>query len=146
MFQEIVVATDGSEQALQAARVAGDIAQKFQAKLTLLSVFDMTDSMAVYESGPENISYVEVVRQMGEGMHESVQRRTGEVLQEMGVSYQSRCEIGHPVDTIVRVAEDQKADLIVLGSRGLGGFKRFLLGSVSDGVLHHAHCPVLIVR
>jgi nucleotide-binding universal stress UspA family protein len=146
MFQEILVATDGSEQALQAARAAGEIAQKFQAKLTLVSVYDMNNVMAAYESGPENIPYVLLMRQRGEEMHEKAQHRTGEVLQAMGVTYQSRRETGHPVDTIVQVAEELKADLIVLGSRGLGAFKRLLLGSVSDGVLHHAHCPVLIVR
>jgi nucleotide-binding universal stress UspA family protein len=106
MFQQIVVATDGSEQALQAARVAGELAHKFQAKLTLLSVFDMSDTMVVYESGTENIPYVEVMRQMGEEMHERVQQRTGNVLQKIGVTYDSRCETGHPVDTIVRVAEE----------------------------------------
>jgi nucleotide-binding universal stress UspA family protein len=146
MFQEIVVATDGSDHALQAARMAGEIAQKFQAKLTLLSVFDMAGRMTIYESGPENMLYVDALLRRGQEMHENVQRRTGEVLQEMGVPYQSRREAGHAVDTIVQVAEELKADLIVLGSRGLGGFKRFLMGSVSDGVLHHAHCPVLVVR
>src|SRR5262249_12494358 len=52
----------------------------------------------------------------------------------------------HPVDAIIEVAQDIEADLIVLGSHGLSGWKALLLGSVSDGVLHHAPCPVLIVR
>ena len=58
----------------------------------------------------------------------------------------SRKETGHPADVILCVGEEESCDLIVLGSRGLGEVKRFLLGSVSDAVAHHAYCPVLIVR
>ena len=52
----------------------------------------------------------------------------------------------HPADEIVLVAEETGADLVVMGSRGLGGIKRALLGSVSDSVVRRAHCPVLVVR
>ena len=51
---------------------------------------------------------------------------------------------GNPVDTILRVADREKVDLIVVGSQGLRGVKELLLGSISSGVLHHATCPVLI--
>jgi nucleotide-binding universal stress UspA family protein len=54
--------------------------------------------------------------------------------------------LGDPDKEIVKFAEDAHADLIVLGSRGLGRLRRALLGSVSDSVVRHAHCPVLVVR
>lgn len=146
MFKEILVCSDGSDHALQAARIAGELARPFQAHITLLSVFDLPGMAASYGAAMEIVSYAEVLTQMEQEMHDSVQQKTGEVLQKLEVPYQSCRETGHPVDTILRVAEEKKADLIVLGSRGLGGFTRFLLGSVSDGVLHHAHCPVLVVR
>lgn len=68
------------------------------------------------------------------------------MLDAQNLAYTPSKEMGHPAATIIRVAEDEKCDLILLGSRGLGEVKRFLLGSVSDAVVHHAHCPVLIVR
>ena len=62
------------------------------------------------------------------------------------VVYEARREPGHPSEEIVTVADSVGADLIVLGRRGLSEWKALMLGSVSDGVLHPAHCPVLIVR
>jgi nucleotide-binding universal stress UspA family protein len=76
----------------------------------------------------------------------TVEQPAGKLFTDAGMAYEWQFEVGHPVDTILHVAKDRGADLIVLGSRGLGGFKRLLLGSVSNGVLHHAPCPVLIVR
>jgi nucleotide-binding universal stress UspA family protein len=54
--------------------------------------------------------------------------------------------VRHRADQIVRVAEDIGAGLIVIGSRGLGGLRRALMASVSDAVVRHAHCPVMVVR
>ena len=81
-----------------------------------------------------------------EELQSGVEKTTGAILDAVHRRYKCRREIGHPIDRIVAVAQDIQADLIVLGSRGLGGWNSYLLGSVSDGVLHHAHCPVLIVR
>jgi len=58
----------------------------------------------------------------------------------------TRLETGQVADTIINIAKEESSDLIVIGSRGLSGAKRFLLGSISNSVSHHAECPVLIVR
>jgi nucleotide-binding universal stress UspA family protein len=58
----------------------------------------------------------------------------------------TRLSEGHPADKIIELAEAEHCDLIVMGSRGLGGLKEMFLGSVSDKVADHASCPVLIVR
>ena len=67
-------------------------------------------------------------------------------LKTEGIDYQSRLIQGVPADEIVKVAQSENVDLIVLGSRGLTEVRAFLLGSVSDKVSHHAKCPTLIVR
>ena len=54
--------------------------------------------------------------------------------------------VGHPAEEIVRAAAEPGTDLVVVGARGLGRFRRLLLGSVSERVLHHAACPVLVVK
>ncbi len=58
----------------------------------------------------------------------------------------ARIVAGHPAETICRIAEDEKHDLIIMGRRGLSGVSSFFLGSVSDKVTHHAVCPVLVVH
>jgi nucleotide-binding universal stress UspA family protein len=146
MFTRLLVCSDGSEQARNAARAAAEIARRFQADITLLSVFYPSALMMPFASAPEAAPQMEVVMELGEEMHTHIQQETGKVLTEAGVPFQPRREFGHPVDTIVAAAQDLQADLIVLGSRGLSAWKALLLGSVSDGVLHHAPCPVLIVR
>ena len=67
-------------------------------------------------------------------------------LEMEGIEYQSRLIQGVPAEEIVKVAQSEKVDLIVLGSRGLTEVRAFLLGSVSDRVSHRAKCPTLIVR
>jgi nucleotide-binding universal stress UspA family protein len=146
MFKHIVVCSDGSDNALRAARMAAEIATRFDADIVLLNVFDPAFATVPFVGAPEAAPSAEISLRYAEEAQKIIAERTGKVIQEVGARYKSRCEFGHPVDKIVSVAEEEQADLIVLGSRGLGGFQRFLLGSVSDGVLHHAHCPVLIVR
>lgn len=69
-----------------------------------------------------------------------------QMCQLAGVSYLKRSELGEPKHLICDVAKQENCDLIVVGSHGYGLFDRMLMGSVSDYVVHHAHCAVLVVR
>jgi nucleotide-binding universal stress UspA family protein len=142
MFSKILLAVDGSHAALEAARAAGALAQKFGAEVIVLHVYQvptvyspLAGSIALPQV-PDNIKHIQ----------EAIVERAGKELEQQGVAFTSLCETGHPVDKIVSIAEAQSADVIVMGSRGRSQWKSLLLGSVADGVLHHAHCPVLIVR
>lgn len=147
MFNKILICSDGSKSALSAVRTAGQIAQRFGSEVVILNVFDpsMVPSAYIAAPGGEWGMVTDLASYSGEIQFE-VERETGKVLDEIGIKYSNKRELGHPVDRICAAAKDEKADLIVMGRRGKSGFRLFLLGSVSDGVLHHAHCPVLIVQ
>ena len=142
MFTNILLASDGSECALKAAAVAADLAGKCAARLTLLNVFEPYQTVGPFGE----VVYGSMDTQYIAEMQANAVSQTGRVVDEKDVPYQCRQEIGQPAAEIIRVAETEGCDLIVLGSRGLSGFQSLLLGSVSDRVTHHAHCPVLIVR
>jgi nucleotide-binding universal stress UspA family protein len=141
MFTHILLASDGSECALRAAAVAATFAKKFDAHLTIVNVYHPSTLLNPHGEphGLRGLDFVETHQ-------DEALCAAGRIVDERGVTYRPHREIGHPVERIVHAAGQMRADLIVLGSRGLGDVESFLLGSVSDGVLHHAHCPVLIVR
>ena len=146
MFTHILLATDGSEHAEKAAEAAGAMAEKFSARLTVLHVFMPPTStvMPLATTGSAAGMDATLVAQWAEAARDSVARHTARALETTGATHSLRQEIGHPAEAIVRVANEEKCDLIVIGSRGLSGLKEFLLGSVSNRVLHHARCPVLV--
>ena len=148
MFGKILVCSDGSEGAMTAARMGAQIAQKFHSDVLLLHTYELAAAaypafvVGIWELAvsPEGVdSYAQDARV-------ALEAHTGKVFRDAGVAYAALIERGHPVEVITRLAAEREADLIVIGSRGLSGAEAFLIGSVSEGVLHHAHCPVLIVR
>ncbi|HLJ57327.1 MAG TPA: universal stress protein [Chthonomonadaceae bacterium] len=147
MFSKILVCSDGSPKALEAARDAAQLARKFGSEVVLLSVFDPSVVPAATLGIPGGV--LETTVNSGcyaDETQTAVEHETGKMFQEAGVQFRARRELGHPVDRIISSAHDEAVDLIVIGSRGIGGYERLLLGSVSEGVLRHAHCPVLAVR
>jgi nucleotide-binding universal stress UspA family protein len=142
MFTKILLATDGSDPALEAAKVVAELAKKFGAQVI---VFNAHEIPVAYFTHVGPVSLEQAIPQVEE-MQKAILQRTGEVLEAAGVSYLPLHELGHPVDKIVSTAQREHADVIVMGSRGHSAWKSLLLGSVSDGVLHHAHCPVLVSR
>ena len=147
MFSRILVCSDGSPKALDAAQCAAQIAQRFGSEVVLLSVYDPSVIPAAMLGIPGgDIATTVDTGCFVEETQSAVEHETGKIFQGAGVKYRTRRELGHPVDRIISSAHDEHADLIVLGSRGVGGFERLLLGSVSEGVLRHAHCPVLAAR
>lgn len=142
MFKRILVCTDGSDPAIRAARVAAELARRSSAEVTLVNVLNPALYEPFLEAGGEAALLLPET-------DESQKTALGQAIisfQEASVACTLAAERGHPVDTIVHLATAQQANVIVLGSRGLSKWKALLLGSVSDGVLHHAPCSVLIVR
>jgi nucleotide-binding universal stress UspA family protein len=145
MFGSIVVGTDGSGTASQAVREAVEMAKALNATLELVSAYAPVSEQqlrAERRDAPADVQWAispkqEVETSLGDA---------ADVARAAGVEVNIHARQGDPADAILDVAEETKADLVVLGNKGMTGAKRFLLGSVPDKVSHHAPCSVLIVR
>jgi len=142
---KILLAADGSEEATLAARAATDIAEKTGSELHVVLV---GLSVSYVGMGPVEIADIPAPSQ--EELTEEAQRlldaQSKQIEAAGGIVTQAHLRVGRPDEEIVALAEELGAGLIVIGSRGLGGIRRALMGSVSDSVVRHAHCPVLVVR
>jgi nucleotide-binding universal stress UspA family protein len=146
VFAKILLASDGSDYALRAAEAVASLGRALGSTVTVLHVFTPPAMLTSVPGSPGADMEPVALNAYIEQVQDAVAKRTGRVLDEAGVAYSTILEAGHPAEVIVRIAEDDGHDLIVLGSRGLSAIRSFLLGSVSDKVSHHAHCPVLIVK
>lgn len=146
MFNRILVCSDGSDQALHAAGLAAKLAKQCDASLLVLNVFDLPAAMALYAAPYEQVVDAETLVGWASEAQEEVLKRTEEVCVADGAAPTLLNEMGNPVDVVCATAEREQADLIVIGSRGLNTWQVLLMGSISEGVMHQAHCPVLIVR
>ena len=147
----ILLATDGSEEATLAAQTAIDLANKTGSELHVVCATKPPPyAFALYEGYAEGFdagAYLqdesEEHTKRGEGLLDQQVRK----IEAVGGSVaQAHLREGRPEAEITALAEEIGAGLIVIGSRGLGGLRRALLGSVSDSVVRHAHCPVMVVR
>jgi len=136
----ILVATDGSEEATLAAKTAAELAHRTYSELHLMSVANASSFDDVHKAGS-----VENLRHRAQNVLDDQVNKIEQSGREVARKH-VRVSQRHPADAIVRVAEETGANLVVMGSRGLGGLRRALMGSVSDSVVRHAHCPVLVVR
>jgi len=147
MLKTILVPIDGSDFANRAVDYAGDLAAKYDAKVVLLHAVHYPFGRLPEElhqfAVSEHLDGPDEVGALVEKMLESAELRA----LNAGAKETGRDSvIGDPATVILDAAKSFDADLIVMGSRGLGGLKGLLVGSVSDKVLHHAEAPVLIVR
>lgn|SRR5574341_971597 len=140
-IKKILVPIDGSETSFKTTRYALSLAKERNASVTLLHVSDipplplhMAPLQKYYEEVREEAEkWFNSVKNLPESKH--VEIRTKVITAAMSV-----------VGSIVKFAEDNDIDLIVIGTRGRSKFSKLLLGSVASGVTQHAHCPVLVVR
>lgn len=145
MFNRIVVGTDGSETAAQAVAQAIELARAFGAQLSIVSAYSPVSGRRV--KGEQSEAPADVQYEIGprEDVIFILDAAAAEV-KEAGVEVQTHPVEGDPADAILNVAEETKADLIVVGNKGMTGARRYLLGSVPNNVSHHAPCSVIIVR
>jgi nucleotide-binding universal stress UspA family protein len=140
---KILLAADGSGEAGLAAATAVDLADKTNSELHVVFVLRTREAFEYDAMGFTVEEPHEELRREGRRMLEEQVRRVEEL---GGTVAGAHFRMGRPDERIVSVAEEIGAGLIAMGSRGLGGIRRALMGSVSDSVVRHAHCPVLIVR
>jgi nucleotide-binding universal stress UspA family protein len=146
MIRSIVVGTDGSDTAAKAVQEAADLAAAVGAAVNLVSAYVPVSNQRLREEAreaPGDVQWQVTPREDVDTMLEDAEK----TVEKAGVKdVKTHAREGDPADAILDVAEEESADLIVVGNKGMSGAKRFLLGSVPNKVSHHAPCSVLIVR
>lgn len=155
LFEKILVPLDGSEHSTKALEAAIQTAKKFGGKLTLFHAYSITvtpivvpEPTTLTPSGVPVVTPAEV-SQMIEAARDVGQRILNEAEQKAkseDVQVESMLREGNTVQEIIRLAKEGNFDLIVIGVKGVSKLREFLLGSVSEGVVKHASCPVLVVK
>jgi nucleotide-binding universal stress UspA family protein len=139
MFKTILLAVDGSKHSDLAVDYAAGLAAAFQTTLLVVHAYPQTSDLLGYDDFGKLVSRR---KSAGQKILDKVRER----LAERGVAFQEDLLEGPEAEAILSAAASQKADLIVMGTRGLGTIEGMLFGSVSRKVSQHADCPVMLVR
>ncbi len=140
MFENILLAVDGSEHAMKAAHAASSLANAMNAQT--LRIVIAYDTIPVHLGDP----YMQNAINARVSETEDILQRAVQVVWAVSAQIYTEMIEGNPAETILNVARSRNSDLIILGARGLGKLSGLLLGSTSQKVLALAPCPVLIVR
>ena len=135
-FEQIIVGVDGSENAVLAVEVAASLAKLAAAPVVAVHAIGLLEGSADATHTPA---------ERHDEVRNAMEHHWCTGLTDAGVATSYELRDGNPVVVLLAVADDLDADLIVLGSRGLGGFPEPLLGSTSTQVAQFARCPVVIV-
>ena len=138
-MKNIILAFDGSEYSNRALQYAKMFAERFEATLWLVHILTHTSDLLGYEDYEKFYSK----RKAGG------QTLLDQALQELSrtrLDVREKLQEGPEAESILNVAKNCQADLIVMGTRGLGTLKGLLVGSVSRKVIHHSSCPVMVVH
>ncbi|ABO50688.1 UspA domain protein [Desulforamulus reducens MI-1] len=145
MYKKILVPLDGSERSIKALSHTVALAEKLAAKVTLMHVVPSLPpyvNTAVDHLGQVQQSIIEELMKNGKEMLEQFVSS----ISDKNIEVDTYTVMGQPADEILEKANQDNYELIVIGSRGLGEIKGYIMGSVSNRVSRHASCPVLIIR
>lgn len=138
-FDRILIAVDGSHGGLSATRLGGEMAEGRDAEVLLVHAVPLPPIVPGVDQtiSEESLNYLEETADTALAASE-------DVLAGMNVKAERVVRAGSPAEVILNVAEDRDADVIVVGHRGFGAMKRFILGSVSSKLAHHVRCALLL--
>lgn len=139
MYSKILLASDGSEHALRAAKAAIKLVTKDVSKITLLYILDPNKLGKAQNGTKFDDAFINQKR-------EEKLRKTEELLSKFGVDYQVKICEGEPEAQIAKYANHHVHDVLIMGSRGLNAFQEMVMGSVSHKVMKLANCPVMVVK
>ncbi len=138
--QRILVPLDGSPCAKRAFDWALSLSKAYDAELVLLYVVDMNQKLSALDRVAMSGYEPAIFKMEGEKLLDAYKKEAP------SISMTAEVLIGSPAEQIISAVETYKADLIVMGSRGQSQVKQVVMGSVSQYILHHADCPVMVVR
>ena len=138
MFNTIVLGLDGSKQSMIALEFSANLSQTFNAKLIIVHAYQFTSDLRNYKEYDKLL-----IQRQAAGVDFFAQARKN--IGSLSIEIEDDLIEGPAAEAIISVAESREADLIVLGTRGMGPFKGLLLGSVSTKVMQRSTCPVMVV-
>jgi nucleotide-binding universal stress UspA family protein len=139
MFNTIIIGVDGSEAGWRALKYARNMAEKYDAKLIMVHAYPRTSDLHDCD-GYDNLLFER--KSSGQKIIETGRKLIG----ASPIAVEEDLLEGPAADAILSVVQVRHADLVVIGSRGMGAIKGMIFGSVATKVSHHADCPVMIVR
>jgi len=142
MMKKILLPIDGSEICIKSYEYAKDLAQKYNSKIVILNSQNIVPPFGwVYDPGvsknPEHDPEI---------LGKKIVEKAKEYFSNTGIEVETMVTTGDPAVAILQVADSQNCDLIIMCTHGMSASKRFLLGSVTNKVVHHANIPVLVIR
>lgn len=145
MLTHILFPSDLSDATNHAFQQMLELARAFKAKVTLFHAYELlsTSVASMYD-----LSYSATIQELELSMEEKAGLHLGDFkkqLDEAGIECEMVIQRGPAGQLIVELAKERQCDLIVMGNRGLGPVSSFLMGSTSTYVLHHTHCPMLVI-
>jgi len=141
LFSKVLVPIDGSDNSFRALDAALLLSENLGAKVTAIHVMEEIPVL--------HIQSEKLLRQLLDAYKKERQvilTKCSEIATSKGLSINTKLLQGNAGSTILDVCEKEKYDLIVMGSRGMGKFRELVLGSVSNKIVHHSSCPVMIIR
>ena len=142
MFERILVPIDGSQLSLKAAKQGIYIAKRLESEVVFLYVIDVrmieTSSLTGTDQG--------ILRTRLRNVAERYLNEAAKLAEEENIMFQNRIREGLPAEDILKEIEDEKIDLVIMGSKGMSGAHRVIIGSTAEEIVRWSPCPVLIVK
>ena len=147
MFKKMLLALDGSDQSKHALKYAIDSASKWEAELLLISVIPFHSALLFYDDGASVIDLEEYDKTMNK-IHSEILADAKAEIESVNpdLKVKTLLRTGHVPSVIIEEADNEDADLIIMGSRGLSGIKSWVLGSISKAVVEQCTKPILLVK
>jgi nucleotide-binding universal stress UspA family protein len=153
MFQRILVPLDGSRRSAQALPYAIEMARRFSADIVLMRVVrPPTSSGSALAGGDSAMAAEMVMEQARDREKKSIDRATRYVkgklqsVENQGIKGSFRVVLGDPARSVLNSRRDEGVDLVIMTTRGRGGLRRAIMGSVADEVVRHSRVPILMIR
>lgn len=144
-YSRILLPVDGSATGKRAGRAAADLSRMSGQPITVLSVVVDRDIMPSELMGPGKI-HTRDIQESRQREGKATVKAAADALREQGLTVDEEILVGDPAQEIIQRTREVDAPLVVIGRRGLTGFRELVMGSVSNKVVHYAECPVLVIN